>query len=234
MLSRAKISCHHGDIKAENQLLNAISIIHQHPDIDILEIDFVCINGEYVSSHDYDEESISKGSTLEKWVQLIIKRGKILWIDLKDNLKSLVIPMLSQIDVPLLLDILGKLATKHKNLTDYLIIGCQYDHVYKQLITQHTYTIIRDLPLVDMYVLDKVCIFGGVSEFIINNIKEHIQNDVIALDRKFFATNQDIVNLIETTMVGFAVTFIIYNFEKYEDPIVVPNKHIIHQYNYQL
>jgi hypothetical protein len=85
-----------------------------------------------------------------------------------------------------------------------------------------------------MYILDKLYFFNIFNTLILSHIGNHIDNDIIALDRKFFPTTKDITDLIETTLVGVAATFIIYNFEKYEELICVNNKHIIHQYNFEL
>lgn len=223
-LKRAHKSCHHGKLGYENQLKYAQLLT----DYDIIEIDFVYYNNQYVSSHDYEEENINKGSLLKNWIDFVIENDKVLWIDLKDDNISVFLPQLSKLNVNALIDTLDKL--NYKNLDQFIIISCQYHNIYEQLLNLSSYTIMRDLPKDILYVMDML-----IPEFLNYHTKEliitEIENDVgdasiIAIDQQFFTVDELSIFVNQC----LAKIIIIYTFES---PIILKSdKHIIYQYNY--
>src|SRR5688572_13869861 len=92
-------SAHHGYINYENQLAPTLELFANHPHIGLVEIDFIHHHGEFISSHDYDEENIALGSTLEQWMEHIIRLNKMLWVDIKDTTLSILSSQFSEFDV---------------------------------------------------------------------------------------------------------------------------------------
>src|SRR6478736_5707913 len=103
------VSCHHGAANDENNLASCQQILDKYNEIDVIEIDFIYYEGEFVSSHDYDNV---KGDKLEIWIDEIIKRNKVLCIDLKDSQLSFFINVLSKINIQHLYDKLNELHLK--------------------------------------------------------------------------------------------------------------------------
>jgi hypothetical protein len=246
MLKNAKISCHHGHIQFENQLQPMINLIknnnmdskHSKKSVeshifDIIEIDFVCYQNEYISSHDYILDNINKGSKLEDWVDLIIKYNKMLWIDLKDTTSSLFINT-SQLNIPLLLQKLNLLKLKYLNLNQHILLGCQYQMGYQQLLSyQHDYTVLTDLPQDYAYVLNYLTpsLFKStINDYIKTWIQNNTYNDILALDVSFFNNLDEVKTFIDSTTSSVVI---LYNFEKgYKLPLTFYNKQIIIQYNF--
>lgn len=82
-----RVSSHHGSITWPNVLPEALRVLEEHPEIDILEIDFISWGQEILSSHDYNEESARQGASLFEWIHAIVYRNRrLLWIDIKENL----------------------------------------------------------------------------------------------------------------------------------------------------
>lgn len=226
LLRFAHISCHHGSQLLENHLKSTIDILNIHT-IDIVEIDFVYINGEFISAHDYDD--IKNGSSLVAWIDEIMKRDLILWIDLKDHASSFFINALTRLSVSELFIILNQLHLKYKNLHLHILIGCQYMHAYKELVKQNTFTIIHDLPRDTMYFMENFIPNTYLEELISASILNDASNSpLVAIDRRFF-TEQGLLKILATIN---AKIIIIYNYNQGEYLHYIKNKHIIHQLNY--
>jgi len=238
ILKFAHKSCHHGSQKLENNLLATIQVLNQYTNIDIIEIDFIFHNNEYISAHDV--EQVKYGSKLVEWVDEIMKRDKILWLDLKDTQLSFFINSYSSLNVDILFNILNNLNKKYKFLTQHILIGCQYIHVYEQLIKQSKFTIIRDLPRDKIYVLDAITpnqyltnlediVYNSIIEDC-NNINNNINNinNIIAIDKKFF-TKEGLINLLKNINSNI---IIVYNFQQTDEIPFIHNKKIIYQYDY--
>ena len=85
--SKIHFSCHHGNSSNPNNLGKALEVIDLYKEIDIVEVDFVYMCKQFVSSHDYDVKSVIENSSpIHEWIyEIIIKRRRILWIDIKEN-----------------------------------------------------------------------------------------------------------------------------------------------------
>ena len=220
----AKVSCHHGMMGFENQLEPA----KQLTDYDMIEIDFI-YNGQYISSHDYDEESINKGSSLEGWIDFIMEKNKILWINLKDDNISIFLPQLSNLNIKELFNILDDCLLKYPSLNQHIIIGCQYHTIYEQLCHNKNYIVIRDLPRDTFYVMDML-----TPHFLSEEVKLLMQDEIvkdvgdakiIAIDHRFFTNT-----LTEFINHCTAHIIIIYTVDRSFN--ILTNKHIIYQYDY--
>lgn len=230
-LQNKKISCHHGNIQFENQLKPVIDLLKTNQ-IDIIEIDFVCYQNQYISSHDYTLDNITKGSTLEEWVDVIMKFNKILWIDLKDTTFGIFFNS-NRLDIPLLFNKLDLLKLKYPNLNQHILIGCQYVSSYQQLLSHDNYTILTDLPQDYAYVLNYLTPFlfkSTLNDYIKTWIQNYTYGDIMALDKSFFNNLDELTTLLDTITASIVI---LYNFEKGD---VIPNikgKHVIIQYNFK-
>lgn len=227
-LQNVHISCHHGIINKENQLEPVKQLLSKPNDIDMIEIDFVCVNNNYISSHDYDQDQIKLGSTLDEWVDLIMLYDKILWIDLKDNFSSLFL-WTSQLNIQLLINKLNKLRLKYHHLNDHILLGCQYMNGYHQLRDYHgDYTLITDLPHTTLYVIDYITpwFLKPTLNDIINKFID-INDNIIAIDKSFYNHLDDLISLINKSSCQYVI---LYNFEQ-GDIIPICHKNLIIQYN---
>ena len=221
-------SCHHGKSGYENQLLPVLSLLN---DFDMIEVDFVCYQNQYISSHDYDLSNIEKGSTLEEWVELVMNHDKILWIDLKDETSSVFIPQMSELNMDRLFDLLDTLHETWDKLHKHIIIGCQYHQVYEYLTSfTHPFTILRDLPKDQMYVMDMIApdYFKEMThQMIIDQTKLEVgKAKMVAIDIQFFNETQ----LLDFIDICYASTIILYNCPP--NYMLQHHKHLIHQYDY--
>jgi hypothetical protein len=237
ILKTKNISCHHGSSIKENNLLAASRILDENPEIDIIEIDFVVFENQYISAHDHDV--VIDGSSLEEWIDMIMERNKILWIDLKDTSLSFFINSYTTLNVELLFNILNDLHLKYNNLDKHILIGCQYIHVYEQLIKNNInkFTIIQDLPRDKMYVLEAITpneYITLLENVVLDSIIEDTHSKIIAIDKKFFTDIRlnDLISNINSDII------IIYNFKKFDNISHIKNipyikdKHLIYQYDY--
>ena len=231
MLQKAKISCHHGPSHSHNELIPTIKLLENQNEIDIIEIDFIYHNNQFISSHDYNKKLIKKGSELRIWIKHIIQLNKILWIDLKDCTSSIFFKQTSQCDVIALFNQLNEIELNEKHLKNHIIIGCQYTHIYNQLILNNNgYTIIQDLPHDQSYIFDQFIPIKSIVNRITSDIMKtiNINNDIIAIDKSFFDEKQliDFINFIDCDII------IIYNYHYNEVLSLFKNKKIIYQYDY--
>jgi hypothetical protein len=238
ILKTKNISCHHGSLLKENNLQSAINILNENPEIDIIEIDFVLFENQYISAHDH--ELIVDGSSLQEWIDMIIERNKILWIDLKDTSLSFFINSYTTLNVELLFNILDVFHLKYPLLHEHILIGCQYIHVYEQLMKNNInkFTIIQDLPRDKMYVLEAITpneYITLLENVVLDSIIEDTNSKIIAVDKKFFSDIRlnDLLSNINNDII-----IIMYNFKKSDNLSYIKNtryikdKHIIYQYDY--
>ena len=243
---KSKISAHHGLHTRENELIPALNLLIKHPEIDMLEIDFVYDNGKFISAHDYEDETIALGSELCEWFNEVIPLHKMIWIDIKDSGWSILSENFSKFD----LDIFFTLLRTEKNkffdigiqLENYIIISCQYDHLLDKIfsINNNEFLLAYDLPHVSSYVAKTItpaCMDNIVDHFS-QEYSEKILNDVtngkcniICLDMSFFMCVNDLIMLLNK--VNNVSVVIIYSLELSDKiTLSVPGKHIIVQYNF--
>lgn len=241
-MNDANISAHHGYINCENELFPTISLLKSFPEIDIVEIDFIYHEGTFVSSHDYDEKNITKGTGLVTWLQRVIRLKKILWIDIKDAEVSSILEWASIFNVKALFNVLDKqrkiFSEEGIRLEDWVIISSQYEHIHRKLIKNTVYTIVYDLPFDDAYFyrkiipdfLEVILLNCSVRESIENKCTSLPSNSIVALDISFFESMEQLTEFIIKIDIQ---TFIIYSLNQ-GTTIDVKNKKIIYQYNYVL
>jgi hypothetical protein len=224
-LYNAFISCHHGHGHKENHL-ESVKTLTQH--YDIIEIDFVYMNNQYISAHDYDDDQIKQGSLLEEWIDFIMVNKKILWIDLKD-LNINVITYSTTLNITALINILDLKSLKYPQLKEHILIGCQFINGYNQLVnTKHRYVVINDLPKDYMYALKTI--IPSFCQSLINLLTSYViqnQNEIIALDQSFF--NKD--RLEQFINDCTASIIIVYNYNLNDEVPKSNKKHLIIQYN---
>lgn len=228
-------SAHHGYINYENQLTPALKLFEREPDIGIIEIDFIYHNGGFISSHDYSNENIAKGSSLEQWIDYIIYNEKILWIDIKDCPLASISNDFSIFNTDAFYNYLDRVKIRFPNLKNYILIGCQYEYVYQQLLMKNTgYTLIHDMPQDYAYLLDTFLPLFIIKSYVQEKIMEDLQGKtgIVCLDRTFFDDVNDLNNFISKLSQKI---IIVYSYNLYERNLPkVDGKHIIHQFNYRL
>ncbi len=228
-------SAHHGFINYENQLDPIALLFETYPSIGIIEIDFVHTNNNFISSHDYSEENISKGSKLEQWVDSIMTHNKMLWIDIKDDNLSMISDQFSLFDVQAFYQCLQSLEAKYSNLKRHLLIGCQYTNTYNRLVANNIgYNIVHDQPQYMSYVLYDIFPLCMIKSWIHKWILEDLQGTTgtVCLDRTFFSYTNEINEFISKL---HHQTIIVYSYNLNETNLPsVPGKNIILQFNYEL
>lgn len=253
------ISNHHGDINNENNLKAAKEILRQNiDDINIMEIDFIQYNGEFVSTHDETCEGILNGSLLEKWIDfLVIENHKILWIDLKP--KGTWVSFLFQsslFEVNLLLNKLKYLRKYYKqnnniDIKNYIMIGSQDPKVRKEMQrlnilerymggNESEWLIIIDIPNVNAYITQwclPYCFQYKLDIYVYNRFMSYdfSKSPLIAIDMTFFENDVDhVFEFIKNNKTIKHNSFIIlYSFKRSHPPVHLENYHIIMQYNFK-
>lgn len=160
-----RIACHHGDYNHQNNLEHAKRVLElYHDQIDIMEIDFVYYQNNFVSSHDHDTDSIIKGSYLKTWIDLvIIKYHKILWLDIKVNIFSFALMITGYKHECERLFQLFKtynrsLYEERKiDIKQYILISCQYTPYKDELLRLNSklrrpWLFTTDLPYYNHYI----------------------------------------------------------------------------------
>lgn len=241
MLNNVKISAHHGCINRENELEPAIELLKLHPEIDMIEIDFVYSDGKFISAHDYEPETIAKGSELSKWLDAIIPLEKIIWIDIKDSNWSILSGELCVFDTDKFFDLMHiekeRFAQKQISLENYVLIGSQYECTRNKLCLSNNdnFQILCDMPLDYAYVA-KTIIPSSMASIIDYFIQKCIANDtqgipqIICLDTKFFESVDDLVSLLNKLNTN---TVILYSLNlNYKLDSNISHKQIIYQYDF--
>lgn len=244
-----KISAHHGHIDYPNNLKRALDVIDKNNTPDIIEIDFVSFGDSIISSHDYDIDVINCGNILEDWImEMVVHRGKILWIDVKENLFIHFNCMYSKFDVPLLFRILqlvrrSVFQDKKLNITPFIWIGCQDKDLFNSLIQEndtmkHPWKMILDMPTVSSYIyqyLTPNCFNHLLEDMVIEEFRNKPvrQYDVIAIDQSFFYSLSSMTKFIKTLKLRPDTHVILNSFSNHEEAPVIKNINIIMQYDYR-
>jgi hypothetical protein len=225
-LKRAKLSAHHGCCSKPNNLILTLDLLERHPEIDMVEIDFICHHQNYISAHDYDDDTINHGSTLEEWVKYMMVCKKILWIDLKDHPISLISSTLSKLDIDILNQKLQSLLNQYPDMREYVIVSCQYRHIN---LSNCPCLVIRDLPW-DRYYLIKAVVpdifINQMMESQMTELIDECDTDAIALDASYFSylQLQRFLNHLSAKIV------ILYNYNPLDG--VLNHSHLIIQSDY--
>lgn len=252
-------SCHHGHVEHQNNLRQAIDVIRTNPDIRIVEIDFIQLGDEFISSHDYVAENISNGSPLLEWVRkVVIERKKILWIDLKSHVDFMAFcccDIRFKLDCNALFKTLsGICRILDMRVQDKVWLSCQDLEVREALVRcnrrlkpENKWTIVTDIPFVYsyavnacQYVLPSIFynwlqdrVFAELCQYDFNRTRIYANVPIIVcIDKSFFATTERLTKFIEDSTIPLGSTIVLYTFERTEPPILISGYDIIMQYDY--
>lgn len=245
-MDRLNISCHHGDIKKQNNLTRAKQLMKKYPEIDIFEIDFISYEGKVISSHDYNETAIKNGSSLEKWVKyVVVDHRKVLWLDIKENLDIYFCLAYGKFDHLALFDRLEKLKTRYGHevdITSYIWIGCQEKSLRRAICKKNKtvgecWQIIFDMPTVSSYIWHKItpeCMLPYLMESVCDEFhqSDYVKYNIISIDQSFFPTRKDIKDFIKSLIVDNHTIIVINSFDRSVKPIQVDDYYIVMQYDY--
>jgi len=241
------LSAHHGDHQRDNNLRGAIRVADVFEEIDIYEVDFVSVGKRLVSSHDYNEEAIANGSDVEEWIQeFAVRREKILWLDIKQNLDLYLNCGYSKFRVSLLFHKLEherKMYADQVDIRRRIWIGCQ-DGELRERIIEHNRTfcggrwhIIWDMPTITGYILQRItpsCFSSLLCDFICRESREsrYQEFDIVTIDRSFFSGRKPLIRFILSLELRPDVLIVLNSFGRQTKPVVVPNHRIVMQYDY--
>lgn len=253
-----RISNHHGDSKRENHLPSARAVLDAHPEIGIVEIDFICHNEQYVSMHEYTALGLLEGSHLADWINLVVcQRGLMLWIDLKPkwDLVSMLCDT-SDAEALCLMNHLENLRFAHlsrpvcaRDLRHSLLLASQ-DYALANALRRFNsllpedrrWCIGEDVPFLGSYILQLALPYGWqatLNEAVRNRFAAYdfAHATVVSIDALFFDYD---VGLLGEFIRGNAslrseTWIILYSFdrERLPQPITLEGyPHIITQYNH--
>lgn len=249
------IANHHGDIKNENNLSSTRNIIKNHKEIDIFEIDFVHYKGDFYSSHDYKLDNILNGSTLTKWIDLIIIQNKrILYIDIKTNIDVFSIlffcyPNL-RFDVQAFFKHINKirryyLKKMNFDIIKYIWIACQDKDTISDINrindkrVKSKWIIISDIPYYSNYILKTifscVCAYNLINKYVVQQpfLSHDFTDDlVVSIDKSCFNSIEELIYFIEMSSIPRGITIVLYTFELNEERIYIKGYNIVMLYNY--
>lgn len=259
---RIMTSCHHGHAEIQNNLNQAMRVLRVHTDIAVMEIDFVQMGDDFISSHDYVAENIKNGSTLKTWIQqVVVKKKKTLWIDIKSHVDFFAFSF-GCCDLRFKFDcrqLFRVLATIYKEvqqqpstvrLQDYVWISCQDSEVRDNLIRLNNklkghlrWTIVTDIPFVYSYAckyLLPVSAYSWIHDYVFSyfltydfsSTRVGQKEPVICIDHSFFPSDAKLTQFIENSSIPLGSTLILYTYSLSEAPLVIPGYTIIMQYDY--
>ena len=254
-------SCHHGHAEHQNNLRHAIDVIRTNPDIQIVEIDFVQVGDDFVSSHDYAPENISNASPLLEWVRkVVVERKKILWVDLKSHVDFIAFCCFCcdtrfKLDCKALFKVLARICrTLGTRVQDKVWISCQDSDVREALIrcnrplkAENKWTVVTDIPFVYSYAVN-ACqyiipssmynwlqdrVFAELCQFDFERARIFVDVPIIVcIDKSFFVNTERLAHFIEDSTIPLGSTIVLYTYDVTEPPVQVIGYNIIMQYNY--
>ncbi len=255
-------SCHHGHSRYPNNLAHAIRVMNTQEEVGVMEIDFVQVGDDFVSSHDYKTENIEQGSCLGDWVEeVIVKRDLILWIDIKSHIDVMGFLFVCcdkrfKFDCHALFKALARLYNKHQSqlrLQDKIWLSCQDADVRDSLIrlngslkARYKWTIVTDIPFIYSYVCkylnDWLPVFAYTSmyDYVFSHFLEFDFTDVaigfggiiVCIDQSFFPSDARLIEFIEKSTIPPGATLVLYNYERTHPPIKVMGYTVKMQYEY--
>ncbi len=252
-----RISNHHGDSHRENHLPSARAVIEAHPEIDIVEIDFVSHNGQYVSMHDYSVLGLLEGSLLIDWVELVVvQHARMLWIDVKpkwdivsilcDTAEAETVSLMRHLDQ---LRVIYMARQQPRDLRHSVFLASQdatMSHALRRfnslLPQERRWCISEDVPFLGTYILQRVLSYGW-QDTLNRAVQERFAHydfshaTVVSIDALFFDYNVTAMcEFIRANGTLRPETWIIlYSFERSQlpEPVTLEGyPHIITQYNH--
>jgi hypothetical protein len=247
----ASISCHHGSILAENELQPALEVLKNYPEIDIVEIDFVydASNNSFVSSHDYSDELMKKGSSLVDWIEAMVSLNKILWIDIKDVITTFLgWNLFSKFNAKAFSSLIRQQAIvwteKGVNLYDHIIIGCQWEWLYKDIQKRLGIStrIVHDLPYGQAYVGSVLCgqccrpsVVENVQATMLRDINRNKNMHIVCIDHSFFTDVRDLKQFLDS-LPSHVHQCVLYSYkqgEAHPQDLANSDLNVIIQYDYK-
>jgi len=253
-------SCHHGHSLQQNNLRQALEVLATNPEIAVVEIDFVQVGDDFVSSHDYTQENITNGSPLCKWIEeVVVKRDKVLWVDIKSRIDFMAYccccDMRFKFDCAALFNVLARIyKTFKRRLQDKVWLSCQEKEVRDGLIrrnnrldARHRWTVATDIPFVYSYAVNacRYVLPSSLSNWLQDRVfadllvydfdATRIYADtaiVVCIDRSFFPDVERLARFIEDSTIPLGSKIILYTFERTQPAITVAGYEIIMQYDY--
>lgn len=239
-------SCHHGDIKKENNLAAVKKLEEVYGrEIGIYEIDFISFHGEIYSSHDYTTEAIQNENKLSAWIEyVVIERKKILWLDVKENYWFYLNCGFERFCVTTLMERLKSAWTfcqkKYSvDIVPLVWIGCQERSVHAQIRRENRgkWQMILDLPTVNTYIVRKLTL-GLLGDLYLEKVRnDYLESPykkykIITLDQLFFRSIEEILWFIQSLRLPSDITIVVNSFPLSVPPLTLKNHHIITQYDY--
>jgi hypothetical protein len=225
-------------------LAAALCVARQHPEIDIYEIDFVTApDGRIVSSHDYAAEAIADGSDVLLWIEaIVVERGKVLWLDVKENLDLYFAWQYGTFDHALLFAQLAEARKKWPSaaLPQRLWLGCQ-DVALRKIIRRRCdedgWQFIMDMPAVSGYVWQRLaswCCAPRVNQLVGRQMlhSDYQSAAIISIDRTFFASPKELKRFVRALQLKPGVIVVLNSFPLSREPILVEDGRIVMQYDY--
>lgn len=247
MEHQVRISAHHGLLSRPNELKAAKRLCQQRKEIDCLEIDFVTFRGEIISSHDYDEQTIARGSPLGEWLEYVATHQLVLWIDVKQNEWFYFNGMYGTFDVHLFFQALREARRfiwkeYQVNITHYVWIGCQNCLLREALQEangklKNPWQLVLDLPFVKSYVY-KALLPTCMASTLARLAEEEILNSpykrfpIISIDRDFFSDEETLIDFLRELRLKRGTRVILNSFPRSVKPIEVNGLDIVMQYDY--
>ena len=236
-------SCHHGDINDQNNLEAALRVADEFPEIDVYEIDFVCDGKRIVSSHDYNSKMIECGSELEKWIDaIVVGRGKILWIDVKQNLDFYFAWSYGTFDALSMFARLAEARLKWGSdvMNRRIWIGCQDVALREQIMAlcqSDDWPFILDIPTISGYIMKCLtphCLTPKLPTFIEKQMRhtDYQHEDIISIDRSFFSGPKELKRFVVSLHLRPGVTIVLNSFPRTQQPIHIEDHRIVMQYDY--
>ncbi len=219
-------SAHHGFINYENQLTPSLRLFSTHSDIDIIEIDFIYYQGDFISSYDYEEENIRKGSPLSTWIEYIIYNDKILWIDIKDSFFATFSDNFSVFDINAFFSYLQKLEIQYHNLKNSILIGSKSKYLHNKLLEFNVgYEIVYDMP--QSNILDEFIPSFIIKSKLLEYLSKLSELEIVCLDDSLFDDFNELTEFISIIPQKIIILYC-YNILTTR---ILSNKHIIYQLN---
>ena len=253
-------SCHHGHARYENNLYHAIRVMNTQTEIKVMGIDFIHVGDDFVSSHDYSTENIENGASLGEWVEeVIIRRDKILWLDLKSHVDPIAImcvccDMRFKFDCRHLFKVLATLCNKTKRrLQDKIWLSCQDKEVRDSLVRFNTrlkgslrWNVVTDIPFVNNYACKylndwlPINAYALIYSYVVSYFLEYDFTDastgftdlVVCIDQCFFPCDSTLTKFIEESSIPPGATILLYTYERTHPSIRIMGYNIIMQYDY--
>lgn len=245
-VQQVRLSCHHGHALYPNNLEETRRIIRQHGEIEIFEIDFISVDDQFISSHDYTEEGVQNGSSLAEWVAyLVVQERRTLFIDVKARLSfSTVILCGAKFQSFLFFRELARLRKcyrKQLDIGERIWIGCQDGDLREELMQvnesqklSERWQFITDCPRTYSY-LAQMLLPQWLSNWFMQTYYgnyDYSADDLVALDRSFFASNAELEEFIERSKIRHDATLMLYSYVRSEQVPQTEHCRLIIQYDY--